>query len=212
MTASRLAWRVVGAVAGVLAALALRWSTVVSWPTRAATGDFAQVRLSLSARPERVEHCRQLSDDELAKLPAHMRLRTQCEGYSASYRLSIAVNGESLILDTLRGGGLRHDRPIHVFREYDVPPGEKRLRIAVERIDVSGTPAAADSSREGPPTVTDTLLGGRAERERDERTRRAAEAMPARLVLDTLVNVGPARVILVTFDDNARRLVARLER
>ena len=212
MTASRLAWRAVGTVAGVLAALGLRWSTVAPWPTRAATADFAQVRLSLSARPERVEQCRQLSDDELARLPAHMRLRTQCEGYSASYRLAIVVDGQSLVLDTLRGGGLRHDRPIHVFREYDVPPGEKRLRIEVARIDESGTPAAVDSSGEGSRVGADTLLGGRAERERDERTRRAAEAMPARLVLDTLVTIGQSRVVLVTFDDNARRLVARLER
>lgn len=212
MTTSRFLWRAVGAVGGVLAALGLRWSTVASWPTRAATGDFAQVRLSLSARPERVEQCRQLTDDELAKLPAHMRLRTQCEGHSASYRLAIAVNGESLVLDTLRGGGLRHDRPIHVFREYDVPPGEKRLRIDVTRIDESGTAAVADSSSGSSRFPADTLLGGRAERERDERTRRTAEAMPARLILDTLVTIGQARVVLVTFDNETRRLVARMER
>lgn len=212
MTAGRFVWRGVGAVGGVLAALGLRWSSVAPWPTRAAAGDVAQVRLSLSARPERVEQCRQLTDDELAKLPAHMRLRTQCEGYSASYRLAIEVNGESLVLDTLRGGGLRHDRPIHVFREYDVPPGEKRLRIDVTRLDEAGAPAVADTSREGSRSQADTLLGGRAEREREERTRRTAEAMPARLILDTLVTIGQARVVLVTFDNNTRRLVARMER
>jgi hypothetical protein len=212
MTTARLAWRAVGAVVGVLAALGLRWSSVAPWPTRAAKGEFAQVRLSLSARPERVEQCRQLTDEELAKLPAHMRLRIQCDGFSASYRLTIAVNGESLVLDTLRGGGLRHDRPIHVFREYDVTPGEKRLSIDVARIDGRGTSVAADSSRDTSQVEADTLLGGRAEREREERSRRVAEAMPARLVLDTLVRIGRARVVLVTFDNNTRRLVARMER
>lgn len=207
----RLGWRAAGTAVVVLSAAALRWSTVAPWPTRAAGSDAAKVRLSLSARPERIERCRQLSDEELAKLPAHMRLRTECEGSSARYELAIVVDQDRLVVDTLRGGGLRKDRPIHLYREYEVQPGSKRLRIDVRRID-DPTNAGADSAGAGAGQPADTLLGGRAERERDERARRAAEAMPPRLLLDTLLTVAARRVVLVTFDNSTRRLVARMER
>lgn len=211
MTWSRLGWRTVGTAVAVLSAAALRWSTVAPWPTRAAERDAAQMRLSLSARPERIERCRQLSDEELAKLPAHMRLRTECEGFSASYQLTLTVDEDRLVVDTLRGGGLRKDRPIHLYREYELQPGSRRLRIEVNRID-DNTNATADSAATGSGQPADTLMGGRAERERDERARRAAEAMPARLKLDTLLTVAARRVVLVTFDNSTRRLVARMER
>ena len=58
---------------------------------------------------------------------------------------------------------------------------------------------------------SDTLLGGRAEREREERTRRVAEAMPSRLVIDTTMSLAPGGVVLVTFDQNTRRLTMRKE-
>ena len=122
-------WRLAGVVVAIVAAASLRWSSVLSLGTRTSREHSAQLRLSLSARPERVERCRELSDEELARLPAHMRLRTQCEGYSARYRLAITVDGHQLAADTLRGGGLRHDRPLHVFQEHDVAPGRQRVTV-----------------------------------------------------------------------------------
>lgn len=210
MTPMVLAWRIAGGAVAVAGALALRWSTIAPWTTATGGGDVARVRLSWSARPERVEQCRTLSDEELSKLPEHMRLRTQCEGFSARYLLTVSVDGERLVLDTLRGGGLRHDRPIYVFTESDVTPGERRLRIEVNRIDEGDLRAASDSNRET--TATDTLMGGRGLREREERSRREAEAIPPRLVLDTLLALAPRRVVLVTFDDDRRQLMARMER
>ena len=210
MTPMVLAWRAAGTLVAIAGALALRWSTVAPWSTATAAADVSRVRLSWSVRPERVEQCRTLSDEELSKMPEHMRLRTTCEGFSARYLLTVSVDGEGLVLDTLRGGGLRHDRPIYVFTESDVKPGQRRLHIEVVRIDTGTTPLRSDSA--AAKAVTDTLMGGRAERERDERARRTAEAIPARLSLDTLLSIQPRRVVLVTFDDNARRLMARMER
>ena len=197
-------WRLAGVVVAIVAAASLRWSSVLSLGTRTSREHSAQLRLSLSARPERVERCRELSDEELARLPAHMRLRTQCEGYSARYRLAITVDGHQLAADTLRGGGLRHDRPLHVFQEHDVAPGRQRVTVEIIRVEES-TAAVADTTTTGG-AVTDTLLGGRAERERAERSRRVAEAMPARLALDTTITLLPGGVALITFDQNARRL------
>ena len=211
MNASRIGWRALGVVMAIVAALALRWSSALSSGTRTADRQPAQLRLSLSARPERVERCRELTDEELAKLPAHMRLRTKCEGYSARYLLRVRLDERQLALDTLRGGGLRHDRPLHVFNEHEVSPGRQRVLVEVTRID-EGIARTEEDSRESREAVADTLLGGRAERERDERTRRVAEAMPARLVLDTTMTLVPGGVVLITFDQNTRRLATRTER
>jgi hypothetical protein len=205
-----MTWRAIGVAVAVLAAVALRWTSALSTGTRTARDQPAQLRLSLSARPGRVERCRELSDDELAKLPAHMRLRTRCEGYSARYLLTIVVDERTLTADTLRGGGLRHDRPLHVFQEHDVAPGPQRIRVEVTRVDEGTTATTEDHDRDrGAPS--DTLLGGRAEREREERTRRVAEAMPSRLVIDTTMSLVPGGVVLVTFDQNTRRLTMRKE-
>lgn len=200
MTTTSWWWRVGGAGVGLLAAVGLRGGSLIPWRDRSA--DAAHVRLSWSARPERVEHCRRLRDDELAQLPAHMRLRVQCDGVLARYLLAVRVDDTVVASDTLRGGGLRHDRPIHVYREVTVPPGPRRIRIDVTRLD-SALTTGGDS-----PTATesDTLLGSRASREADERSRRAKEAMPARLAVDTSLQLLAGNVVLVIYDEPNRRL------
>lgn len=206
-----MTWRALGVAVAILGALALRWSSVVPSGTGASGARSSQVRLSLGARPERVERCRERSDDELAQLPAHMRLRTACEGYAARYLLRLTLNGQLVAMDTLRGGGMRHDRPLHVFRERDVAPGRQHLLVEVTRLDDGLAPPVADSADARGLATPDTLLGGRADRERDERRRRVADAMPSRLTLDTAVTLAPGRVVLVTFDQVARRLTIRTE-
>ena len=202
-------WRLAGVAVALAAGLRLRWSTVHAW--RAADNDLARVRQSWSARPERVERCRRLSDEELAKRPPHMRLRTECEGGFASYLLTLSVDSRVILRDTLRGGGLRHDRPMHVFNEVDLAGGVRHLRLELTRLDsaTAGEPNADDDRHA---EVADTLLGGRGARESDERTRRASEALPPRLVLDTIIAFQPRRVVLVAYDDLRRRLVARTEK
>jgi hypothetical protein len=212
MSAATSGWRALGVAAAVTAAAALRWSTAAPLGSDSAEGVTSQLRLSFSARPERIERCTELTDEELSKLPAHMRLRTKCEGYTARYLLTIAIGDRVFTEDTLRGGGLRHDRPLHVFREHEVRPGLQRFRIEVTRVDEGTVTPGSDSAMADKPAGLDTLLGGRADRERDERARRAAEAMPERLVMDTLLNIPPMRVVLVTFDNDTRRLAARMER
>lgn len=212
MTSSRRLWRGLGIALGAIALVALRFTAASPSGASSRVTTRAQLRISFSARPERIERCTELSDAELEKLPAHMRLRTTCEGFAARYALAVSVNGISLTTDTLRGGGLRHDRPLHVFRERELNQGPQRLRIEVTRIDEGSAPRKEErEEREQHADVPDSLLGGRADRERDERARRVAEAMPPRLSLDTLITIPSQRVVLVTFDNATRRLVARME-
>ena len=212
MTAQVSPMRIAGIAVAVLAALGLRWSTVHLWNT--GLSDQARVRQSWSARPERVERCRRLTDEELEKLPAHMRLRTECQGGFARYLLTMSVDGTVRTIDTLRPGGLQHDRPIHVFRELDIDAGARHVRLEVVRLDSTTNvepTQGSEPSREGAQGGADTLMGGREAREADERARRASEALPPRLTFDTTVTLAPRHVVLIAFDDVRRRFVAQTE-
>ncbi|MBK6843885.1 MAG: hypothetical protein IPG88_16550 [Gemmatimonadetes bacterium] len=116
------AWRLLPVAAATIVALLLvRVASFV--PLRDARAEHAWVRLSWSARPERIEQCRRLTDAELAERPEHIRLRLECEGRFARYLLQLTVDGVITLADTIQGDGLRHDRPMHVLREASLAPG-----------------------------------------------------------------------------------------
>ena len=75
----------------------------------------ALLRLAWSARPERIEHCRAQSADELARLPPHMRQAVVCEGVTARYRLTARHDGRLLVDRIVSGGGLWQDRRLFVL-------------------------------------------------------------------------------------------------
>ena len=113
-------------VAVALAAGTAALSRIPFTPDRDAR---AALRISWRARGERVEHCRRLSESELETIPVHMRQPTVCEGGSATYQLRVVVDG-TLRLDALvRGSGARGDRPMYVFHELSLPPGDHDVRV-----------------------------------------------------------------------------------
>ena len=165
----------------------------------------AQLRLSWSARPERLETCRTLSREELEREEEHMRQRVECEGRFATYGLRVELDGRLLGASVVRGAGLRHDRPIYLLRDLDVPAGAHHVRVSFTRREPrDGREAAVATAQR---TEKDTgLFAGRAEREAVERARRARAAIPDRLVLDTTVVFASGRVAVVTFDPDRRNL------
>lgn len=206
MSWREFAWRGAALAVALLAALGLRRAT--AFELISPTAGASLVRLSWTARPERVERCRRLTDDELAQLPAHMRLRVECEGTFARYHLTVRIDGALVASDTIRGSGLRHDRPMHVFSEIAVTPGSRRLVVALARIDSLPTDSAAAGALAG--QEADTLLGAREGREMDERRRRTAEAIPSLLRLDTTLTLATGAVVLVTWDPGSRQLIGKL--
>ena len=195
--------RVAGIVVAAGVLLLLRAGSLT--PLRTAADDAAMLRLSWSARPERIEQCRRLSDAELAELPQHMRLRWECEGRFARYLLSVSVDGRVLAADTVRGGGLRNDRPIHLFREYAVAPGERHVTVSLRRIDAETRPDTATDAT----TEAGTGAADRETREGQERRVRRAEALPALVGLDSTLTVAAQRVVLVSYSSTARRFVMK---
>lgn len=204
------AWSAVGVIGAVGLLLLLRAGSLVPVQGHAAIAgraDDAMLRLSWSARPERIERCQRLSDSAMAALPQHMRMRWTCEGQFASYRLAVRVDDRVVVLDTVRGGGLRHDRPLHLFKEYALPAGNYRLEVMLERIE---TPQPADSASIATDSTGASPAAGtalqREARESQERLVRRAQALPPRIAIDTTIRVGAGRVVLVTYHDTERRL------
>jgi hypothetical protein len=165
---------------------------------RSDDGDSARLRLSWSARPERIETCRVLSKQELEKTEEHMRQRVQCEGKFATYALEVFVDERLVHESVVRGAGLRNDRPIYLLREIPVPPGNHRIRVRFNRREKTDNDAAA-FEKEEPSELDSGLFAGRAQREAVEHERRARAAIPAQLALDRALAFRNGRVVIVTF-------------
>ena len=134
-----------------------------------------------------------------------MRQRVECEGRFATYALRVEADGRLVTETVVRGAGLRHDRPMYLLRDFAVPSGARRVRIVFSRRERKDGDAAVTTSTRGPESDTG-LFAGRAEREAVERARRRRAAIPASLVLDTVMAFAPDRVIVVTFDAEERVL------
>lgn len=220
-------------VAVALAAGTAALSRIPFTPDRDAR---AALRISWRARGERVEHCRRLSESELETIPVHMRQPTVCEGGSATYQLRVVVDG-TLRLDALvRGSGARGDRPMYVFHELSLPPGDHDVRVTMALYDSSGAARSrpgdddrkhrSDSEEHGRPLAPDSSReqgsahGDEHTREeleaRDERAVRdaardlehagAEETVPRTLELTERIHLRPRTMALVTYLPERRQL------
>jgi hypothetical protein len=193
------------------AAAALLLSLAAAAPLRLHDDAEARLRVAFSARPERIERCRTLSDSELAGVPAHMRQRVVCEGYTARYRLDVRRDDSLVATAVLRGGGLRHDRRLYVLREQSLPAGRSAIDVRLTRLDAANRPdtlprpdaSEHESGRRA--HEDDPEHESQAQRDEDERRRRVADEVPATLLLRDTVTLRAREVVLVTYDQSARR-------
>jgi hypothetical protein len=203
MTARRLTRIGTAAAATAVAMVLMARASAAPLPYR--DGGAARLRLSWSARPERIEGCHQVSAEELERREEHMRQRIECDGRFATYLLRVEADGRTVDETVVRGSGLRHDRPLYLLRDFDLSSGTHRVRVSFtrrERADRDDAQVASDRAADA-----DTgIFTGRADRERVEHARRARAAMPPRLVLDTIMTFAPGRVIVVTFDSERKTL------
>ena len=140
-----------GALAAVLVAVLVLLSRL---PWTAEPEPDSLVRLSWRSVGERVEECREPSEAELAALPRHMRLPKICEGRVAPFRLRVELDGVAALDELVRAAGAREDRPVYVFRELRVSPGEHRLAVYFDAERPPGSPAAEAA----PLRLEETLL------------------------------------------------------
>lgn len=178
----------VAVAAGVIATIV--WASTP--PITVHESNDAVLRLAWSARPERVEECRERSEEELAKLPQHMQQRVICEGGSAQYRLTVRRDGTVVSEQVLRGGGLRQDRRLYVFHEIPLRSGEATIDVRFDRLEPDAPGAGTKEDR-------DVHGGGAGPR---------GETVPAHLALEQRLHFDPREVVLVTYSPERRVLVA----
>jgi hypothetical protein len=182
--------RIVGVIVGTGAGLAL--AALSALPVKV-NGDAqeAMVRVAFSARPQRIETCRRVSDEELAEVPVHMRQSTVCEGTTASYLLEVLHQNTLVTSAPVHGGGLRRDRQLYVLRELHVPSGPTTIEVRLTRIDSAAAPSDSPTNRG---------------RETEERERRRSDEVPPSLSLRESVTLEAREVLLVTYDQAQRQL------
>ena len=199
--------RIAGAAVAMAGAVGVVHGSHV--PVSLDTGPDAVLRIAWSARPERVETCRTLSDSALDALPEHMRQRTVCAGTSARYHLEVRRDERVIATAELRGGGLRGDRQLYVFRELAIPSGTSDIAVRLVRLDSTVSLDSSDSpdadAEDRPDDAGRRTTRGRPEAD-GSRSRRLADMVPARLELRERVTLAPREVLLVTYDSDSRRL------
>jgi hypothetical protein len=123
----RIAW----GAAGGTAAIAL--VAGVAFASRAEIGADpagSELRLALRAAHARLEICHERSDEELARLPAHFRVRKECDEVAVDYRLTLAVDGELRVDRTISHRGVRRTRPLAVDEAVALATGRHRVELA----------------------------------------------------------------------------------
>jgi hypothetical protein len=178
--------RAAGTAVGALLMAGMVWASNAPMTTNRSPD--ARLRLAWSARPERIEKCRQKTEEELATLPAHMRQPFSCEGTTAEYRLQVRLEGALVAERVVHGGGLRRDRRLYVFEEILVPAGEAAVDVRFDRVD-AGAPAPAAGERAGPTAA-----------QRGE--------VPPHLSLVRRIQFSSREVVLVTYDSDRQELTA----
>jgi len=205
--------RMVGLVVAVAVVTGITHASVLRM--RLNPSDAAVLRLAWTARPERVEDCRTQTDEELSKLPAHMRQAVLCEGTTAAYRLEVRYQGDVIAEQVVRGGGLRHDRSLYVSRDIQLPAGD--AVVSVKFLRLGSQKPRADSERERlehagaealqPERHAGAMDSDRRRREEEERLHSREESVPAVLVLEQRLRLASREVTLVTYDSQRRELI-----
>jgi ferredoxin/coenzyme F420-reducing hydrogenase delta subunit len=92
------------------------------------SGD-AVLRLGWRLAGQVRERCRDLTAEELAARPVHMRRPRECVSEVLPYDLTAAVDGQLLSRRRVKSPGLRADRPLSVEEDLKVTAGEHAVRI-----------------------------------------------------------------------------------
>ena len=87
----------------------------------------AQIKLSFGHGGERVEDCRKLTPEEIAKLPPNERRPNTCLRERLPVTVVIELDGKPLYEDVLQPSGLSRDGPSETYRKFLVPAGPHRI-------------------------------------------------------------------------------------
>jgi ferredoxin len=144
-------------------------------------GSDGVLRLAWRLSGAKIESCRDVTPEELATKPLHMRQPRACTVQPVSYRLLLTIGGETRLNHTVAPAGARGDRPLYVQQDVGLTAGSYL-------IDVDFTPILPDTTK---PDAT-------------------GDAQPSQLrhlTLHTRVTIAPDQITLIAYDEQTETLV-----
>ena len=104
----------------------------------------ARLRLGWRLAGQTRERCRDLTAQEQAARPVHMRRPRECTSEALAYELTAAVDGRVITRRLVTPAGLRADRPLSVEEDLDVTPGEHAVSVTFAPRDGDGVTLALE--------------------------------------------------------------------
>jgi hypothetical protein len=112
------------------------------WPTYSPLpAGHGELRLSLAHLTERMQPCRQLSEEERQALPPNMRVREQCGRARAPAQVELHLDERELLAESIRPAGLHREGRAYLYRTWALPAGEYQLQLAMRDSPDEHTPA-----------------------------------------------------------------------
>ncbi len=97
--------------------------------------DQAQIKISFMHGANRVEECRRLTSEEIAKLPPNKRRPHTCGRKRLPIRVQLLLNGEPIYDEVVPPTGLSGDGPARVYRKFQVAPGRHDITARLRDSD-----------------------------------------------------------------------------
>jgi hypothetical protein len=108
--------------------------------------DEALVRVSFSHAAQRLQECRQRSDEELAKLPPNMRLREDCPRERAPTHFQLEIDGQVMVDRVIAPSGLSRDGPATLYSRLRVPAGRHSFVARLNDSPAAGFSHSAEAT------------------------------------------------------------------
>ena len=112
--------------------MALIWYFATSPSIRLLAEDEAMVTMAFSHAGELREPCRDISSEELAKLPPNMRKPQECPRERSPVVIEMLLDGQPLYSVSLQPPGLFNDGGVNVYFSRKIPAGNHRFEIKMD--------------------------------------------------------------------------------
>ncbi|MCL4764921.1 MAG: hypothetical protein KJZ80_01630 [Hyphomicrobiaceae bacterium] len=91
--------------------------------------DRAQIKISFAHGANRIEECRRLSTEEIAKLPPSKRRPHTCGRERLPIRIQLLLDEVAIYDEVVQPTGLSSDGPARVYRKFQVEPGRHEITV-----------------------------------------------------------------------------------
>ena len=109
--------------------MAIVWYFSIKPPYHQLEAGQAVITLAFSHAARLRESCRQLTQEELAKLAPNMRLSMDCPRARSPVTIELYLDGKQMTRQLIEPPGLHADQGVDLFQRIKVPAGDHQLLV-----------------------------------------------------------------------------------